>query len=103
MHFVALFFAGAFLCNCIPHLVCGLQGEPFPSPFATPRGVGNSPPLVNFLWGSFNLLAGLFLLAAHPVAIGINADFLVLLLGGLLMGISLALHFGKVRQRGSGR
>jgi hypothetical protein len=49
MNSVALFFAGAFLCNSIPHLTKGLQGEPFPSPFAKPPGKGNSSPLVNFL------------------------------------------------------
>lgn len=100
MHYIALLFAGAFLCNCIPHLVCGLQGAPFPSPFASPPGVGNSPPLVNVLWGLFNLLFGLFLLAAHPVAIGINADFAVLVLGALLLGVGLALHFGKLHRPG---
>jgi hypothetical protein len=67
MEYVCHFFAGAFLCNCIPHLVAGLQGAPFPTPFAKPRGVGNSSPPVNFLWGSFNLPAGVALLSAPPV------------------------------------
>ncbi|MDE2363253.1 MAG: hypothetical protein KGM42_11295 [Hyphomicrobiales bacterium] len=97
MHFVALFFAGAFLCNSIPHLAKGLQGEPFPTPFATPRGVGNSPPLVNFLWGAFNVCIGLALLARHPVEIGANADSLVALAGALAIGVYLAVHFGKAR------
>ena len=96
MHYLANFFAGAFLCNCIPHLVCGLQGAPFPSPFAKPRGVGDSSPLVNFLWGFFNLLVGGYLLSIDPVAFGINTDFMVLLLGAFLLGLYLALHFGKV-------
>jgi hypothetical protein len=98
MHYLANFFAGAFLCNCIPHLVCGLQGAPFPSPFAKPRGVGDSSPLVNFLWGFFNLLAGGYLLLIDPVAFGINVGFMVLLLGAFLLGLYLALHFGKVRR-----
>ena len=98
MHYLANFFAGAFLCNCIPHLVCGLQGAPFPSPFAKPRGVGDSSPLVNFLWGFFNLLVGGYLLSIDPVVFGINTDFMVLLLGAFLLGLYLALHFGKVRR-----
>ena len=53
MHYVAAFFAGAFLCNCIPHLDCGLRGAPFPTPFAKPRGIGDSSPLINVLWGFF--------------------------------------------------
>jgi hypothetical protein len=52
MSFIALFFAGALLCNSVPHLIAGVSGMPFPSPFATPHGVGGSPPLVNFWWGA---------------------------------------------------
>ena len=48
---VGNFFAGAFLCNAIPHLASGLKGETFPTPFATPRGVGNSSAMLNFFWG----------------------------------------------------
>ena len=44
MHNVTLFFCGMLLCNCVPHLVCGLQGEPFPTPFEKPHGVGFSSP-----------------------------------------------------------
>lgn len=99
MHYLALFFTGAFLCNSLPHLASGLQGRPFPTPFAKPRGVGDSSPLMNVFWGMFNLLAGLFLLADHPVAIGINTDFAVVILGALGLGIYVALHFGKVQAR----
>jgi len=51
MDYLASFFAAAFLCNCIPHLACGLRGEPFPTPFANPRGKGPSTFIMNFLWG----------------------------------------------------
>ncbi len=98
MNYLAVFFAGAFLCNCLPHLLAGLQGAPFPSPFAKPRGIGDSSPLVNFLWGSFNLLAGLALLSRHPVEIGLNLGFAILLAGFLLLGVFCSRHFGKVRQ-----
>ena len=98
MMYLALFFAGAFLCNSVPHLVAGLQGAPFPSPFAKPRGIGNSPPLVNFLWGLFNLLAGGWLWSIYPVRPGPYLGFVVLVLGALAIGIYLAVHFGKVRR-----
>ena len=97
--YVALFFAGAFLCNCVPHLVSGLQGMPFPTPFARPRGIGHSSPVVNFLWGAANLAIGLFLLSRHPVQIGPNADCLALAGGASLIGLYLARHFGKARAR----
>src|SRR5258707_15619629 len=65
MHYVLTLFAGAFLCNCIPHLSSGLRGAPFPTPFARPRGVGDSPPFLNFLWGSFNLFIGIYVRRLH--------------------------------------
>ena len=30
-HYLALFFAGAFLVNCVPHFTNGVSGRPFPS------------------------------------------------------------------------
>ena len=99
MTMIAMFFAGALLCNCIPHLACGLQGAPFPTPFARPRGIGESSPLVNFLWGAFNLFAGVIILAVDPVAIGLHADFAALVAGALVSGIFLSLHFGRARDK----
>jgi hypothetical protein len=96
MDFVCNFFAGAFLCNCIPHLVAGLQGAAFPTPFATPRGVGNSSPLVNFLWGSSNLAAGVALLSTRPVRFELEVPLLVFAAGFLGLGVYLAVHFSKV-------
>jgi hypothetical protein len=97
MDYIAVFFAGAFLCNSLPHLACGLSGAPFPTPFAKPHGVGNSSPLVNFLWGAANFFAGLYLLQRHPVSVGLGIDFLVLLTGVLALGTFSAVHFARVR------
>src|SRR5678815_1820092 len=57
-HYLALFFAGAFLVNSVPHFTNGVSGRPFPSPFASPPGQGLSSPVVNVLWGSFNFIVG---------------------------------------------
>lgn len=103
MNSIALFFAGAFLCNGLPHLSSGLQGQPFPSPFAKPMGIGDSSPPVNFLWGFFNFLVGIALLSRHPLAVGFNPDFLALIVGILAMGAQLSLHFGKVRRSRSAK
>jgi hypothetical protein len=97
MTYVSDFFAGAVICNGLPHLLSGLQGIPFPSPFAKPPGVGDSSPIVNVLWGSFNLLVGILLLAWHPVVVGFHRDFAVLAVGFVLMGWGTAHQFGKVR------
>lgn len=98
MNYLALFFTGAFLCNSIPHLAAGLRGEPFPTPFARPRGIGHSSPLVNFLWGFSNFFIGFYLLSTHPVTVGLNPEFLTLAVGALVLGLYLSCHFGKVRR-----
>ncbi len=98
MKFVALFFAGALLCNAIPHTIRGLCGLPFPSPFAKPPGKGDSSPLVNFLCGFFNFVAGLTLLAHFALHFPIHWTFAVPLLGALAIGIQLSIYFGQVQQ-----
>lgn len=102
MEFVYHFFAGAFLCNCLPHLVAGLQGVPFPSPFAKPPGAGNSSPLVNVLWGFFNLVVGLVFLSLAPFTIKLSLSLLVFLAGFLAIAIFSAVHFRKVMERHRG-
>lgn len=102
MNLLALFFAGAFLCNAVPHLASGLTGQVFPTPFARPHGRGPSSPLVNFLWGAFNALVGLALLSLQPPEIGWNLPFAVLCLGALPLGGWMAHHFGTVRRNNPG-
>ncbi len=92
----AYFFGGIFLTNAIPHFVAGTMGRPFQSPFAKPPGKGLSSSTVNVLWGFFNAVIG-YLLITHvgvfdPRATG---HILAFSLGVLLIGISLARHFGQ--------
>jgi hypothetical protein len=94
---IVLFFAGAFLCNSLPHFISGLMGKPFPTPFSTPRGIGNSSPVVNVLWGFLNLVIGLLLLSRQPITVNFYPNLTGLLLGALVMGLQLASHFGKVQ------
>jgi len=100
MQYVADFFAGVLLFNCIPHMVCAMQGSAFPSPFSKPRGVGLSAPVVNFGWGFFNLLASLLLLWRCPIQIDFSPPFLAFLSGAAVLGIYASIHFGKVRRNG---
>ena len=103
MHALAYIFSGAFLCNGIPHLASGLCGEGFPTPFATPRGVGYSSPLLNFLWGFLNLLAGSALLVVWPFEVGENTECASFLAGFVIMGLYLSVHFGKVKTARRGK
>jgi hypothetical protein len=95
-HYVSYFFGGAFLANAVPHLVSGITGHPFQSPFATPPGVGLSSATVNVLWGSFNLFVAYWLLC-RVGKFDLRRTSLVLVagLGALLMGLMLAYAFGR--------
>jgi hypothetical protein len=93
---VSYFFAGLFAANAIPHFVAGTMGRPFQSPFAKPPGKGLSSSTVNVFWGSFNAVIA-YLLAAHVGAFDPRAASHILAfgLGGLLISISHAHHFGQ--------
>lgn len=94
--YLAYFFGGAFLVNAIPHLTNGLSGRPFPSPFASPPGKGNSSPTVNVLWATFNLIVGYLLVLRVGMFYVRNArDVLVFGAGGLFVAIMLSQTFGK--------
>jgi len=96
--YLAHFVAGAFPANGVPHFLQGICGNKFPTPFASPRGVGESSALVNVAWGWFNFLVGGVLLRIFfpplPPPPGVSA---ATLLGVLVMALWLARHFGKVR------
>ncbi|OYZ13991.1 MAG: hypothetical protein B7Y35_09280 [Sphingomonadales bacterium 28-64-96] len=97
---VLQFLAGAFLCNSVPHLVAGLQGRKFPTPFSIPATIGYSSALTNALWGIFNAVVGLLLLSAAPLTVGLNAGCISALLGAVGVGIFIAKHFGRVTAGG---
>jgi hypothetical protein len=94
------FFAGAFLCNSVPHLVAGLQGRKFPTPFSIPPAIGYSSALTNVIWGLFNAVPGLLLIGAAPLKIGLNAGCISALLGAIVVGAFVAIHFGRVAAGG---
>ncbi|MFN3974101.1 MAG: hypothetical protein ACK4K2_02320 [Dehalococcoidia bacterium] len=95
---VALLLGGAFLANAIPHLVRGLTGEKFPTPFAKPPGVGESPPWVNALWGLVNLGAGYALVfGAGALSMGFTRSALMVAIGFAVTSLALARYFGRVR------
>jgi len=95
-HLVSYFFGGVFLANAVPHLVSGMMGRPFQSPFAKPPGQGFSSSTVNVLWGFFNAVVG-YLLVVRVGSFELRSTnhVLALGLGALLISLHLARHFGK--------
>lgn len=92
---VACFFGGAFLANSLPHLLRGVMGQAFQSPFAKPPGVGPSSASTNVFWGAFNLLVSYFLLLrVGNFSLRATPGALALGLGALLLALNIARHFG---------
>ncbi len=94
--YLAYFFGGAFLANSLPHLINGISGRSFQSPFAKPPGKGLSSPAVNVLWGFFNLAAA-YLLVVRVGEFNLHdvAQALILGAGILLMALNLAYAFRR--------
>lgn len=95
-YLVSYFFGGVFLANAIPHLVSGMMGRPFQSPFAKPPGKGLSSSTVNVLWGFFNAVVA-YLLIAHVGEFHLRSWIHILPfgLGALLISMNHAHHFGQ--------
>jgi hypothetical protein len=93
--YVSAFFAGAFLANFIPHYVQGISGNPFPSPFGSPPGFGNSSPTSNVLWGAFNLLIGYLLFRVSKIDKKQRLALFIFYTGIIAQGIMLSLAFSN--------
>jgi len=92
-HYIAGFFAGGFLTNAIPHLVNGISGNAFPSPFANPPGQGLSSPLTNVLWALFNLLVGYLLFRGSKINSKTKMGLFVFFVGMILICIMSSIVF----------
>src|ERR1700750_1335620 len=96
LHYLSLLVGGAFLMNAVPHLVSGVMGRPFQSPFARPPGEGLSSSTVNVLWGFFNLAVGYVLVGrVGDFDLQATADVAAFGSGTLLMGLVMARMFGR--------
>ena len=98
-HFISYFFGGVFLANSVPHLVNGISGHAFQSPFASPPGVGLSTPEVNVAWGLFNLAIG-YLLVCRVGEFNLRKNLHILTLGAgiVLEAFFLAHAFGALHR-----
>jgi hypothetical protein len=91
--YVAAFFSGAFLANVVPHLVHGVSGDPFPTPFAKPPGKGLSSPTVNVLWALLNLIIGYLLARAAHLSTDSLPLLAVFFAGITALSVQLSMHF----------
>jgi hypothetical protein len=96
LYYIAHFFAGAFFANSLPHLINGVSGRPFQSPFAKPPGKGLSSSTVNVLWGLFNLaVAYVLVFRVGSFVFHDTGHILVFGAGVLIMSLMLARTFGR--------
>lgn len=96
LHLVSYFFGGVFWANTVPHLVSGMMGRSFQTPFAKPPGKGLSSSRVNVLWGFFNAAVGyLLVMRVGNFDFRSTSDILALAAGALLISLFLARHFGQ--------
>jgi hypothetical protein len=96
LHYLAYFLGGAFFANTLPHLVNGISGRPFQSPFAKPPGQGLSSSVINVLWGLFNLaIAYVLILRVGSFNIHSTAHVAAVGAGMLVMSLMLARTFGR--------
>lgn len=94
---LAYLLGGAFLSNAVPHLVSGVTGSVFQSPFAKPAGVGLSSATTNVLWGFANLVLA-YLLLCQVGRFDLRSPQHAIALGVGLLGMSLlsARLFGRL-------
>lgn len=96
LNYLSYFFGGAFLANSLPHLMNGISGRSFQSPFAKPPGEGLSSPIVNVLWGFFNLVvAYVLVMRVGEFSLHNLCQIVTLGAGVLVMSILLAISFGR--------
>lgn len=90
-NYAACFLAGIFLTNGIPHFIHGIDGDAFPTPFATPPGTGLSPPLVNIVWALGNFLAGYLLSRAGKASRKNQWSVIFMFLGVAVLSVTFAI------------
>ena len=95
-HYIAYFFAGAFIANSVPHYVMGTTGRRFPTPFSVPPGTGESSAMTNVLWGMGNFFVGYLLLCVGTFSHSLGLSLAAFAVGAGAMSIMLSKHFGSV-------
>lgn len=94
LHAVGWLFSGVLLVNTIPHLVHGVSGDRFPSPFARPYGKKLTGPVHNVIWAFINLgIVAVIMYFNYPSFSRGNAA--IMIVGGFGMSVFLANYFSR--------
>jgi len=93
-NYLAALAAGFFLANAIPHMVSGMTGQEFPSPFGDPPGVGLSSPTQNVIWALINLVVGYLLVRAGKVSSKNTITMVLMFIGISICALMCASTFG---------
>lgn len=91
--YIAVFFAGAFWANAVPHFVHGISGNKFPTPFAKPPGKGLSSALTNMLWALFNIVIAYLLSSGKHIDREHPLMLILFFLGIAAVGIMGSINF----------
>ncbi len=94
-NYLAALAGGFFTANIIPHLVKGMTGQEFPSPFGVPSGVGLSTPIENVIWAMINLTLSYVLLRVSKVKFDNTISMVLVFLGVALCAFMCASNFGS--------
>jgi len=98
--YLAYLFGGAFLANVLPHLITGVTGQPFHSPFASPPFIGLSSPSVNIAWALVNLVvAYLLLVQVSPPDLRNWSDAGICFAGFAIMAFQIPRSLARTRKR----
>ncbi len=95
LDFIIAVAFGFFVTNSLPHIIPGIHGKPFYSPFATPPVKGKSSAVVNVLWGYFNIVVAYILYVAADINLKNLTEGIGFLLGILVTSLILAITFGR--------
>ncbi|MFI3266472.1 MAG: hypothetical protein R3Y15_04900 [Rikenellaceae bacterium] len=97
--FIIAFAFGFFATNSLPHIIPGVHGKPFYSPFAKPPVKGKSSAVVNVLWGFTNIVIAYILFVATDINLRDYTQGAGFLLGILVTSLTLAITFGANNKR----
>jgi len=94
-NYLAALASGFFLTNTIPHLISGMTGQEFPSPFGDPPGIGLSSPTQNVIWALINLVIGYLLFRVSRVSSKNIISTALVFIGVAICAFMCASSFGS--------